>query len=312
MNKVTNFDAKKAFVNFMTPFGISSIYINEYWDYYIKEYNLENQWNDFLEKFIDEKFTYETFKNEWYKIFYSVLNYICSFYNDNKISEKCEYLFQLETQEIKTINYYDISDGTYIDVNINNCFDLAMIFCNKDDEYISIYDNINNITSFNIFKNQRALKISIINNLPWNIINKMYTINNKILIEDLYQTKNTPLELLNNTCELIGKTEKDSLIYKISNTEQLGFILNNYETYHINTLTVKTIKMFGNDCKCLITRDKDNRIYNFDLYYLDKQLNTSIYPFALKLALGEELNDKDLTFGYEDEIFFKFDKSEIV
>ena len=67
-NLITNIDAKRAFLNFMDIDNtIPQIYLDEYWDYYISEFAFTEQWKTFLTQFINEGFTYESYKEEYYK-----------------------------------------------------------------------------------------------------------------------------------------------------------------------------------------------------------------------------------------------------
>lgn len=79
-NNMTNWIPKRIFATHLYKFILPKIYLDEYWDYYIKEYNLQEEWEKFLNIFLDEKYTYESFENE-----YRQLSLDCSSYINNSL-----------------------------------------------------------------------------------------------------------------------------------------------------------------------------------------------------------------------------------
>ena len=71
--------------------------------------------------------------------------------------------------------------------------------------------------------------------------------------------------------------------------------------------------MLNKRYKCRFELDKNYKLQALYLYDVNGRRVT--HPFlihlAIKLFTGGELNEKDLAFGYEDQIFFHWDKSEI-
>ena len=152
-------------------------------------------------------------------------------------------------------------------------------------------------------------------NTPFNISSRdVFNFMNSIILEKLYQSNNPIIQYLNDNFELVGKSNGDSFYYKLNENKDITNIIGDFEyediPYHIDILTFKNIKMFGNDYNLHISNNND-KITNVYLSSMTFKMPLSLYPFALKIATGEELNDKDLAFGYDDQIFFHWDKSEI-
>ena len=136
-------------------------------------------------------------------------------------------------------------------------------------------------------------------------VNNRYTYSGVILLKDIKELT------------LIGKTQGDSYFYKINDNYDVTDILGEYEhnniKYHIDYCTVKDIIMLNERYKCRFELDKNYKLRA--LYLYDTNGHRTENPFlthlAIKLFTGGELNEKDLAVGYEDQIFFHWDKSEI-
>ena len=140
-NKITNIDAKKAFLQFVEIRTIPQIYIDEYWDYYIDEYNLQETWNTFLQTFIEEKFTYELFAKEYFRLIDEALKYIASKWNKETEQKYNELITSIE-QKIPVIDLGNLPDGRYIDVDLHLAADMSFKYLDifNDDTYTDSYD----------------------------------------------------------------------------------------------------------------------------------------------------------------------------
>lgn len=314
-NNISNFEAKKSFSKLVMICLIPPIYIDEYWDYYIKEYCLEDMWDKFLQEYTDSKFTYESFKNEYTDIILKTIDFIRNRWSDD-VYKKYNDLVNSTPQLIPEYDPKKFPDGEYLDVDIHGAVDMALrnidIF---DDEYTSTYDVFKTISGNPIFHNMKRLRLNVYNNMQ-DKQDYIYNIHSKVSLERLYQSGDPIIEHLNKKYQLFGKTRGDSYFYKLDDKSGLDDILGNHTYgdffYHIDVVTAKNMKIFGKPYTFIITKDKENKINNLALYNPFIRANLSLYPFAYKLALGEELNEKDLAVGYEDEIFFHYDKSEII
>lgn len=320
-NSITNLDAKRSFSKLVMVYLIPPIFIDEYWDYYIKEYNLENVWNKFLNQYTYYNFTSKSFEEEYASIILKSIDIIDSIWSDDNIKRQKELIDSIE-QKIPLISITsnstirDIPDGKYLDVDIHSAGDKSLeyigIFGNK---YKSMYDIFKTLTDKQIFYDMKRLRLRIYNNMPEKQ-KYIYDVHSKVLLEKLYQSNNPIINHLNNNYELFGKTGGDSYFYKLDNEQGLENILGDHMcddlSFHIDILISKSLNIFGNKYKLVLIKDKNNRFTHYSLYNTYAGTNLSLYPFAMKLALGEELNEKDLAIGYEDQIFFHFDKSEII
>ena len=110
----------------------------------------------------------------------------------------------------------------------------------------------------------------------------------------------------------------DTLLYTIDENTNIENIIGEYELddiikYHISTIHMKDIHMLNETYKCkLFTNDYINNIEDFiDCYKNQNLTNKNLYSLYYKLATNQKPNDKDLTIGYEDQIFFTLDKKDI-
>lgn len=328
VNKVTNIDAKRAFRRHIEVHKIiPTIYIDEYWDYYMDLYDLTDQWKEFLKDFIDSGFTYESFYSTYDTLLQQVSDVINSKYDKDSFIEKCKSLLKDAPSTLNKVDSLcNLTPGKYLYVDLRNGFDNSLRIVGLLDDK-SVYDIIREATPNKIFYNKKKIRFDVYHTcLPCiDFKDYLYSLESEILLEKIYNQNDPTIEYLNNHFELIGKTNGDAVIYKLNGDEDLKNILGDYSyngiQYHTETLTVSDITMFGNKYRYLINRDKNGKQVNHIIYsdinpdvhiMKSKLLNISLYPFALKLATGEELNEKDLAVGYEDQIFFHFDKSEII
>lgn len=319
-NSISNFDVKKSFSKYVMIYLIPPIFIDEYWDYYIKEYDLEDAWNKFLEQYRFYKFTPESFETEYISVLSRSIDTIRSMWSEEHTKRQQELVESME-QKIPMISIIGYSpniylpDGKYLDVDIHGAGDKSLTYIGiLGDKYKSIYDIFKTMSDKSIFHDMKRLRLNVHNNMQEKQ-EYIYAVHSKVLLEKLYQSNDPIINHLNENYKLFGKTGGDSFFYKLDNEQGLENILGDHTYddlfYHIDIVTVKSMNIFGNQCKFILTKDKDNRLTNYALYNSCMRTNLSLYPFAMKLATGEELTEKDLAVGYEDQIFFHYDKSEI-
>ena len=145
---------------------------------------------------------------------------------------------------------------------------------------------------------------------------ELYYLENDVLLEKVYSSDVPIIKYINDSFEFCGKSEGDCCLYKIPENTDITNIYGDYTyddiSFHIEKLTIKSISIFGNPHKVWMITNKDNKLLDIYFYNQFGKSSLALYPFAYKLALGKELNEKDLAMGYEDQIFFHFDKSEII
>ena len=210
----------------------------------------------------------------------------------------------------------DIPDGKYLNVDIHNTIDVALryieVFDNKYTCTNDIVKQVSNSKIFTLKKIKMLLYVTLVDKQK-----DLYKIYSDVLAEKVYQSKCPIIKQLNNNFELLGKTGGDNFLYKWEDDKKSQEMIGEYTyddiSFHIEPFIVKHLTIFGENYVIFIQYDKQNNIDTvrlFDCKCIPASL--SLYPFALKLALGKDLNEKDLAIGYEDQIFFHFDKSEII
>ena len=147
------------------------------------------------------------------------------------------------------------------------------------------------------------------------IVQGLFKICSEILLEDIYKSNQKLKDIKELT--LIGKGRGDSYYYKINDNYDVTDILGEYEynniKYHIDYCTVKDIIILNERYKCRFELDKKYKFQSLYLYDTNghRTENPFLIHLAFKLFNGGELNEKDLAVGYDDQIFFHWDKSEI-
>lgn len=314
-NKISNWDAKRAFSNYIDlRFTTPPIYIDEYWDYYIDEYNKTDAWETFLTNFQNDKLTLESFVEEYNRITSEVSKIIATI-PPKDVNIKCEEVLKTskDNNQLPYIEKYFLPDGEYLQVDVHDAFDEVLKYLGVfNPNYKNINEIVSSVTKYKAFHDQKGLNMQM-----YYIFRKKYLfqITNNILIEQVYQSKNPKLKEFTKTLELAGKMHGDSYLYKLNGCPVPPEIFDEYECgnikYHIEILESKTINMFNHTYKCLIYKNKNREIEEVILSNDSKKIFPYLYPFVYKLITNQELNEKDLTIGYDDQIFFQFDKSEI-
>ena len=320
-NNMSDWDAKKAFTtkylyksNYMPQ-----IYIDDYWNYYIEEHNLTQVWNKFLKQFRDDNLTYATYMDEYNRLLDEVPKLLTTESDKNKIIDIIDN--RLNSKENSVMSCIEdlsaLPEGNYISVDIHSAFDEALKYIGIFSPiYINTNDIIKDISKHSIFNDNKRLRCDIYQcAFDESIVQGLFKICSEILLEDIYKSNQKLKDIKELT--LIGKGRGDSYYYKINDNYDVTDILGEYEynniKYHIDYCTVKDIIMLNERYKCRFELDKNYKLRA--LYLYDTNGHRTENPFlthlAIKLFTGGELNEKDLAVGYEDRIFFHWDKSEI-
>ena len=320
-NNMSDWDAKKAFTekhlyknNYMPQ-----IYMDDYWNYYIEKLDLTQIWDNFLKQFKDENLIYTSYIDEYNRLLDKVPQLLTTESDENKIIDIIDNRLNFkENSVMPCIEYLSaLPEGNYISVDIHSAFDEALKYIGIfNPSYISTNDIIKDISKYPIFNDNKFLRCAIYrNSFNLSIMTGLFKICSEILLEDIYKSNQKLKDIKELT--LIGKTKGDSYFYKINDNYDVTDILGEYEynniKYHIDYCTVKDIIMLNERYKCRFELDKNYKLRA--LYLYDTNGHRTENPFlthlAIKLFTGGELNEKDLAVGYEDQIFFHWDKSEI-
>ena len=319
-NNMSDWDAKKAFIekHLYKNNDIPQIYIDNYWDYYIEEHNLTQAWNIFLKKFRDDNLTYTSYVDEYNRLLNEVPKLLTRELDKNKIVDIIDKtLNSKENSVIPNISLHTFTECNYISVDLHFASDEALKYIEIfNPSYLCTNDIIKDVSKYSVFDGNKDLRCTIYDHsFDHPVYNGLYKICSEVLINNIYKS-NQKLNDIKELC-LIGKTQGGSCFYKINDNYDVTDILGEHEhnniKYHIDYWTFKDIIMFNEKYKCCFEVDKNNKLQS--LYLYDTNGNRIRHPFlihlALKLFTGEELNEKDLAVGYEDQIFFHWDKSEI-
>ena len=320
-NNMSDWDAKKAFTekhlyknNYMPQ-----IYIDDYWNYYIEEHNLTQVWNKFLKQFRDDNLTYASYMDEYNRLLDEVPKLFTIESDKNKIIDIIDKV--LNSKENSAMSYIEdlstLPEGNYISVDIHSAFDEALKYIGIfNPSYISTNDIIKDISKYPIFNDNKFLRCAIYrNSFNLSIMTGLFKICSEILLEDIYKSDQKLKDIKELT--LIGKGRGDSYYYKINDNYDVTDILGEYEynniKYHIDYCTVKDIIILNERYKCRFELDKKYKFQSLYLYDTNghRTENPFLIHLAFKLFNGGELNEKDLAVGYEDQIFFHWNKSEI-
>ena len=320
-NNMSDWDAKKAFTekHLYKNDYMPQIYIDDYWNYYIEEHDLTQMWNNFLKQFRDENLIYTSYIDEYNILLDKVPKLLTTESDENKIIDIIDNRLNFkENSVMPCIEYLSaLPEGNYISVDIHSAFDEALKYIGIFSPiYINTNDIIKDISKHSIFNDNKHLRCGIYrNSFDLSIMTGLFKICSEILLEDIYKSDQKLKDIKELT--LIGKCKGDSYYYKINDNYDVTDILGEYEhnniKYHIDYCIVKDIIMLNEKYKCCFEMDKNNKLQS--LYLYDTNGHRTANPFlthlAIKLFTGEELNEKDLAVGYEDQIFFHWDKSEI-
>ena len=159
-NNMSDWDAKKAFTTkylYQNNY-IPQIYIDDYWNYYIEEYNLTQVWDNFLKQFKDDNLTYTSYMDEYNRLLDEVPKLFTIESDKNKIVDIIDK--RLSTKENSVISYieglYTLPEGNYITVDIHSAFDEALKYIGVfNPSYISTNDIINNTSKYSIFNGNK-------------------------------------------------------------------------------------------------------------------------------------------------------------
>lgn len=316
VNKISNLDAKKVYSKYLDcGKTIPPVYIDEYWDYYINIYDRKNHWETFLKVFQNDGLTYETFGEEHNNLANNVSKKIITVSLSDLVHKCRDIVKSLEANtDIPTIEKFDLSDSTYLQIDMHNAFDEALKYLGV---YNSAYENtyavINDSTKYESFHNQKRIRMGLYCGLFTPCFNDLYSIVD-FLVNQIYKSEDPKLKEFTQTLPFVGKIHGDSYLYKLEGPVPPE-IFDEYKCgdigYHVNILESKTLNMLGQDYKCLISKNEHNEIERITLANKGIQVCPYMYPFLYKLIYNKELNEKDLAFGYDDQIFFHFDESEI-
>ena len=228
-NNISDWDAKKAFTTkylYQNNY-IPQIYIDDYWNYYIEEYNLTQVWDNFLKQFKDDNLTYTSYMDEYNRLLDEVPKLFTIESDKNKIVDIIDK--RLSTKENSVISYieglYTLPEGNYITVDIHSAFDEALKYIGVfNPSYISTNDIINNTSKYSIFNGNKKLRIDIYYHLFDVFTTKeIFKIYCEILLENIYKSDQKLKDIKELT--LIGKTQGDSYFYKINDKYDVTEIL---------------------------------------------------------------------------------------
>lgn len=303
MNNITDFDIKKAFT-FIHYGQLPPILIDEYWNHYMKIFNIENEYLEFSEKYKMDGFkNYNDFENKF-----------------NDTVQKCSKLF-LKKSLNDTINclmkHCDGLDETWmphftnppsgnniVKVDIHCAGETLLKRLNLfNDDYESGYDIIDKISQFETFKNYKTIRICMIRLAGLHQNKYLFALISNILLKEIYESDDNVIKMLNSKYP-VGKTICDSLVY-ITGNDNLDKISGEYTykdmNYHIDIFDVNNMEILGSEYLNLWTSPNQLNTYRIPQMFI---------PITNCILNGRIPTKYDLAIGYEDQIFFYLDEND--
>ena len=316
--KMTDYDIKLAYANYTYElYGFPMIFIDEYWDYYLKLLDKETEWNVFKEQYKSGRFT----------------SYLDFHRSAQELAKKCaERLFntnqsdafkKLEEIDIQLTEWSDMpSIRQFNEIKPNYCKLIKVDLvsggeqCLKylglfNTDYDSTYDIVDELSDYEIFKNNKKIRLLIFWYNSLNAYEHQYgtiltKVNNNILLKKIYNSNNYIIKNL-NSANLVYKSKNDSYFYDITNSDDNN-LLSLIGDYDIDG--IKTHIDFIEDRRFYILNKPVSITCKNKSQLLVNPKYPIFFPLCASLCNGQTPTEKDLAIGYEDKIFFHLNEND--
>lgn len=305
---MTDWDVKKAFQIFEYPVHYPTIYIDEYWDYYMQIFGIKDSYINFKTLFKEEFKDYDDFRNSCYNIAKNAEKKLFNTDISSALKNLSKYSSNLP--DLTTPRIYDFPDGNYLIIDLHSGFDAALKTAGVfNTDYDSTKEILHSLTDKTLLWTTKQIRI----NTYFGFLSHSFTCF-KICAEILNKICNSNhpvIQKLNQKYNKPNKCNGDCIIYNIGN-DDLSDLNGDYEidgfSINMSTCKIKTVQILNQKFK--IKLQSSNKIdYNIG-YSPTGNLLPQLYPLALSLFYGKEPTEKDLAIGCEDKIYFYLNKND--
>lgn len=301
MNTITNKDAKMIYSKYwyknMGMEMFPTIYIDKYWDYTINLFELNDDWNWFLERFNEEFKSAKEYIEESEKVKDILLDNFCTSDINEKLME-----YHIDNYNFIFKNTYDIPEDEYWVIDLKEAFNQTLEYLNVIQPGVTFKSVLNSATKSELLRNSKILRFQLYYKFKFSFKSILYSVCDKLLyklsqsndfknmvhFEDIY--------CIHGDSIYISTSKKTNLV--------IGDIIVDGISVHIRKQKVKSIIYKNQKIKWLDTGNATNLFYknNYPQY-----VSTDEYLCLMKTIKNQQLNQIDKTVGFEDEIFFIMD-----
>ena len=311
--KMTDYDIKRCFQESCKHI-IPVIFIDDYWDYYMKLFNLESKYELFKEQYKSAGFqNCMDFKRNWQQIVNDVVERLQGNQpKDNNHKQIREFASNIR-HGWKVDLLHTCPDGKYAKIDIHSAWDVVLKTVGVwNNEYNSTMDIINDVSKYDIFKNQKLLRMNSYDKTLFEVLNDCHQISAQYLLKKIRESQHPIIQKLNATYKTVIHTSGDMYMYKVD--EFCGDdIEGDYEIdgipFNISLYNAKTIFILGQKIKVIKKMNDDVIDYNIG-YMKSGNLYPELFPLALSLYNDRTPNKYDLAIGCEDQIYFYLNEND--
>ena len=302
MNSVTDFDIRKAFA-FFCYMKLPNLYLDGYWEHYMKIFNMEQKYLQFMENYKSDGFSsYKDFIDK----FYEVVDKGAKTFLKKTLYETVDIL----KEESKKVDddwipkYISPESGNIVKIDIHCAAEVMLKRLDLfNDNYNSGYDIINEVSKYETFKNSKKTRICIFKQAGLHENEYLFSLISNGLLKEIYNSENPIIKNLNKTYSVF-KTKCDALIY-ITGNDDNDKISGEYKCgdmdYHIDCFDINCIEIMGK---------KYPDIWNNHDHIGTHAIYPMLTPITNAMLRRRTPDEKDLAIGYEDQIFFHLNKDD--
>ena len=160
MNTITNKDAKMIYAKYwhknMSMEMFPTIYIDKYWDYTINLFELNDDWNWFLERFNEEFKSAKEYIEESERVKDILLDNFCT----SDINEKLM-AYHIDNYNFVFKNTYDIPEDEYWVIDLKEAFNQTLEYLNVIQPGVTFKSVLNSATKSELLRNSKILRFQL-------------------------------------------------------------------------------------------------------------------------------------------------------
>ena len=180
MNTITNKDAKMIYAKYwhknMSMEMFPTIYIDKYWDYTINLFELNDDWNWFLERFNEEFKSAKEYIEESERVKGILLDNFCTSDINEKLME-----YHIDNYNFVFKNTYDIPEDEYWVIDLKEAFNQTLEYLNVIQPGVTFKSVLNSATKSELLRNSKILRFQLYYKFKIPFKNILYSVCDKIL-----------------------------------------------------------------------------------------------------------------------------------